>query len=167
MLASIVHYITADEPLLPDIRTGVAVINRFVGIWVPGGAVKLKVTANGTAATGVAATTDSPVPEFGQFVYAQVVPLAFTIPMSKRFDYADAQAYQVRRARLSYWLTAQVIGEFCVLLKSLQAKRGNEFVQHLTSTVLPAAGCPEASAHPMLKALQEAPECASASATLS
>ena len=154
MLASIVHYITADEPLLPDIRQGVAVINKLVGLWVPGGAVKLKVTANGAAATGVAATSDSPVPEFGQFVYGQVVPLAFTTPMLKRFDYADAQAYQV-------------IGEFCVLLKSLQAKRGNEFVQHLTSTVLPAAGCPEAAAQPMLKALTEAPECVSGLSGLS
>ena len=78
------------------------------------------------------------------------------MPMRRRTRY-------VRR----YWarLTLQVIGEFCVLLKSLQAKRGNEFVQHLTSTVLPAVGCPEASAQPMLKALQEAPECVSASAT--
>ena len=53
---------------------------------------------------------------------------------------------------------AQVIGEIAVLLKALLQKRGNEFVEFMTTSFFPSINCPPEASAPFMTALQEAPE---------
>lgn len=60
---------------------------------------------------------------------------------------------------LTFLLCSQVIGEIANLLKALLQKRGAEFVEFMTSTLLPSIQCPPDAAQAFMTALQEAPEC--------
>ena len=144
MLESVLHYVTSEQSLLTDARAGLAIINKFAACWIVGGSVKLRAQLHNGQTNG--ATTESPVPQFVDWVLSRVVPLAFIMPTRQRFDYADAQAYQV-------------VGEFCILLKTMMAKRGHDFPTYLQNNVLPTIQCPQDKSAPFLQALVDAPEC--------
>ncbi|KAG0654816.1 pre-tRNA nuclear export protein [Rhodotorula mucilaginosa] len=139
ILQSITHYI-ANDSLAPDQRYGFGVLNKLLLIWVdqyrPPTAPPL---ANGTA------PPPSPVPGFERFLYEQAVKLCFEVPLKADFDYSDAQSFQV-------------IGEIAVLLKALLQKRGNEFVEFMTTSFFPSINCPPEASAPFMTALQEAPD---------
>lgn len=45
-----------------------------------------------------------------------------------------------------------------MLLKALLQKRGNEFVEFMTTSFFPSINCPPEASAPFMTALQEAPE---------
>lgn len=159
ILQSVTHYINTDS-LAPDQRFGFIVLNKLAGLWV-------EQYRPATAPPVANGAPPSPVPGFEQFLYSNAVKLCFEVPLKPSFDYSDAQSFQVsprayfslgaRADRLSFSL--QVIGEIANLLKALLQKRGAEFVEFMTSTLLPSIQCPPDAAQAFMTALQEAPEC--------
>lgn len=72
----------STNALLTDQKGGLTVINRLTPTWIK----------------AVNSTDVSALPQFKDFVYQRMVPLAMELPVRQAFDYSDAQAYQVRRA---------------------------------------------------------------------
>ncbi|KAI5478878.1 Exportin-T [Pseudohyphozyma bogoriensis] len=153
---SVTHYIATDS-LAPDQRFGFIVLNKFLNLWVE----QYRPETAPPAANGVPPT---PVPGFEQFLYSNAVKLCFEVPLKASFDYSDAQSYQARRAAIPFSTDAglidvsQVIGEISNLLKGLLQKRGPEFVEFMTASLLPSIQCPPQAGEVFMKALAEAPD---------
>ncbi|XP_043943980.1 exportin-T [Protopterus annectens] len=62
---------------------------------------------------------------FIDFIYKRIVPACFLAPMKPTFDLSDAQ-------------TVLVLSECAVTLKTIQLKRGPEFIQYLQQEYLPS-----------------------------
>ncbi|BGP35706.1 pre-tRNA nuclear export protein [Rhodotorula toruloides] len=137
ILQSITHYIATDS-LAPDQRYGFGVLNKLLQTWV-------ETYRPPTAPPVTNGAPPSPVPGFEQFLYERAVPLCFQLPLKPEFDYSDAQSFQV-------------IGEIANLLKGLLQKRGNEFVEFMTTQFFPSISCPPETAAQFMTALQEAPD---------
>ncbi|GJN94034.1 hypothetical protein Rhopal_007097-T1 [Rhodotorula paludigena] len=139
ILQSITHYISTDS-LAPDQRHGFGVLNKLLQLWVePYRPPTAPPLANGTA------PPPSPVPGFERFLYENAVKICFEVPLKPDFDYSDAQSFQV-------------IGEIANFLKALLQKRGNEFVEFLTTQFFPSISCPPETSAQFMTALQEAPD---------
>ena len=88
-LASIVHYTTTDEPFYHDMRLGFHVLTRLAQLWLP--SIPSSTLTNGTTN----GTHEAPIPDFAPFLYEKVVRTCFVLATQRRFDYSDAQTYQV------------------------------------------------------------------------
>ncbi|KAM0750236.1 Exportin-T [Meredithblackwellia eburnea MCA 4105] len=137
VLQSITHYIATDS-LAPDQRYGFLVLTKLLSIWV-------ETYRPPTAPPAVNGAPPSPVPGFEQFLYSHAVALCFKVPLMPSFDYSDAQSFQV-------------IGEISTFLKQLYQKRGAEFVEFMTKSLLPSIQCPPQAGEVFMKALREAPD---------
>lgn len=137
ILTSVPHYISHDS-LAPDQRFGFIVLNKLLGLWV-------EPYRPSTAPPLAVPLPPSPVPGFEQFLYNSVVQVCFEVPLKKDFDYGDAQSFQV-------------IGEISNFLKALLQKRGVEFSDFMTTTLLPSIQCPPEAGATFMTALIEAPE---------
>ena len=82
-----------------------------------------------------------PPPGFDRFIYETLVPLVFEAPAKDGFDFGDAQA-QI------------VLGEISTLLKTIQAKRGDELDNYLLSVYFPNLNCPADLAHDFVSNLK-------------
>jgi hypothetical protein len=159
LLQSLVHYISSGS-LAADQRAGFIVINKLVSIWLP---------ATADSAQAGSPPIEPPTEGFDRFVYDNVVKLCFDIPLRKDFDTADAEATRVRF--LHFCLAPcffvvdklddveQVMGEMATFLKTLQSRRGSEFLHFMANVFLPSINCPPETAQLLLNELVQSPEC--------
>jgi len=78
LLQSVPHYLS-NGALLLDQKAGFQVINKLTAAWVK----------------PLSDPQPSPLPQFKDFVYGNVVKLGMELPVRTNFDYGDAQAYLV------------------------------------------------------------------------
>lgn len=124
LLNSIPHYLS-NGALLQDQKVGFGVVVRMTSEWVK----------------PLQSTEPSVLPEFKDFIYQRLVPLAMELPVRVNFDYSDAAAYQV-------------IGEIALLFKALQTLRGDEFGAVL-SQVFAGLGMPNELQQEFLSSLAQ------------
>ncbi|KAI9254548.1 armadillo-type protein [Phascolomyces articulosus] len=79
---------------------------------------------------------------FSQFVYNELVPATFTVPMHASFNVADGQSILV-------------FGEMTSIQKTLYSKHGNEFLEYMNNVFLPSMQCPPETAQNYCQALQQ------------
>ncbi|KAG2221392.1 hypothetical protein INT45_012643 [Circinella minor] len=79
---------------------------------------------------------------FSQFVYNELVPATFTVPMHASFNVADGQSILV-------------FGEMTSIQKTLYIKHGNEFLEYMNNVFLPSMQCPPETAQTYCQALQQ------------
>ncbi|CDS03104.1 hypothetical protein LRAMOSA00506 [Lichtheimia ramosa] len=81
-------------------------------------------------------------PGFNQFVYNEIVPATFTVPMQATFNLSDGQS-------------TLVFGELTSIQKMLYEKQGNEFLEYISNVFLPSIQCPPETASSYCQALQQ------------
>ncbi|KAJ3187978.1 pre-tRNA nuclear export protein [Gaertneriomyces sp. JEL0708] len=84
----------------------------------------------------------TPLPGFSQFIYQNIVPVLFEVPMSASFDPSDGQCYLV-------------MTEISSLQKVIVVSQGQEYLEYLSNVYLPSIQCPPHMTHELLTALQQ------------
>ncbi|TPX64921.1 hypothetical protein SpCBS45565_g05557 [Spizellomyces sp. 'palustris'] len=82
-----------------------------------------------------------PLPGFEQFIYENIVPILFEVPMNASFNPSDGQCYLV-------------MSEISSLQKTLVSAQGAKYLEYLVSVYLPSIGCPPNAAQEFVAALQ-------------
>ncbi|ORX52334.1 Xpo1-domain-containing protein [Hesseltinella vesiculosa] len=82
------------------------------------------------------------VPGFDQFVYNELLPITFSIPMSNSFNVADGQSMLV-------------FGEITGIQKTLYDKQGNEYLEYMMNVFFPSIQCPRETAERYCQAIQQ------------
>ncbi|KAI9323871.1 armadillo-type protein [Dichotomocladium elegans] len=82
------------------------------------------------------------VPGFEHFMYKEVVPATFTVPMQVSFNLTDGQSLLV-------------FSEITSIQKSLYEKHGPEFLEYMNNVYLPSIQCPAETASSYCQALQQ------------
>ncbi|GAA5810830.1 hypothetical protein MFLAVUS_004257 [Mucor flavus] len=83
-----------------------------------------------------------PVPGFDQFVYNELLPITFTVPMSAAFNLADGQSILV-------------FGEMTTIQKTLFVKQGNNFIEYMNNVFFPSIQCPPETAERYCQAVRQ------------
>ncbi|KAI8984344.1 armadillo-type protein [Mycotypha africana] len=97
--------------------------------------------ATHTAAT--APGTNSPsVTGFDQFVYNELLPITFSVPMSSAFNLADGQSILV-------------FGEMTSIQKAMYSKQGADYLEYMKNIYLPSIQCPPETAERYCQAIQQ------------
>ncbi|KAI9101118.1 armadillo-type protein [Phlyctochytrium arcticum] len=84
----------------------------------------------------------SPLPGFDQFIYENILPVLFEVPMSASFNQSDGQCYLV-------------MSEISNLQKTLVNAQNGRYIDFLRNVYLPSIGCPPQTAQEFVGALQE------------
>lgn len=79
---------------------------------------------------------------YDQFVYSELVPITFSVPMSAGFNMSDGQ-------------TILVFSEMTSIQKTLCVKQGNEFIEYMKNVYLPSIQCPPETAEAYCQAVQQ------------
>ncbi|RKP04898.1 armadillo-type protein [Thamnocephalis sphaerospora] len=82
------------------------------------------------------------LPGFEQFLYTEIIPVCFEVPMKPEFNMADGQ-------------TQLAFGELAGALKLAQEKRGAELLQYLRDVYFPSIQCPAEVGQGVLQALEQ------------
>ncbi|GAN04674.1 tRNA exportin [Mucor ambiguus] len=92
-----------------------------------------------------ASNTAAPGPTvagFDQFVYNQLLPITFSVPMSAAFNLADGQSILV-------------FGEMTSIQKAMCVKQGADFIEYMKGVFLPSIQCPPETAERYCQAVQQ------------
>ncbi|KAI7907870.1 armadillo-type protein [Cokeromyces recurvatus] len=89
-----------------------------------------------------AGSSASGVPGFDQFVYNELLPITFSVPMSAAFNLADGQSLLV-------------FGEMTSIQRALYIKQGNEFIEYMKTAFFPSIQCPPETAEKYCQAVQQ------------
>ncbi|KAI8980264.1 armadillo-type protein [Pilobolus umbonatus] len=84
----------------------------------------------------------STVPGFDQFVYNELLPATFAVPMSSAFNLADGQSILV-------------FGEMTGIQKTMCTKQGAEFIEYMNKVFFPSIQCPSETAERYCQAVQQ------------
>ncbi|KAG0172349.1 pre-tRNA nuclear export protein, partial [Apophysomyces sp. BC1015] len=79
---------------------------------------------------------------FDQFVYNELIPATFAVPMNAAFNVADGQSLLV-------------FGEMTSIQKVLCTRQGNEFVEYMNNVFFPSIQCPRETAERYCQAVQQ------------
>ncbi|KAI8146411.1 armadillo-type protein [Fennellomyces sp. T-0311] len=79
---------------------------------------------------------------FNQFVYNELIPATFAVPMHASFNVADGQSILV-------------FGEMTSIQRTLYSKQGAEFLEYMNNVFLPSMQCPPKMAQEYCQALQQ------------
>ncbi|RKP27159.1 armadillo-type protein [Syncephalis pseudoplumigaleata] len=82
------------------------------------------------------------LPGFDQFLYGEVVPVCFEVPVNPAFNLADGQ-------------TQLVFGELATVLKLVHEKQGTQLQQYLQEVYFPSIQCPAEPAQEICQALDQ------------
>ncbi|KAI8365229.1 armadillo-type protein [Radiomyces spectabilis] len=84
----------------------------------------------------------SPAAGFDQFVYNELIPATFAVPMHAAFNVADGQSLLV-------------FGEITSIQKALYTKQGGEYLEYMNNVFLPSIQCPRETAERYCQAVQQ------------
>ncbi|SAM06431.1 hypothetical protein [Absidia glauca] len=79
---------------------------------------------------------------FDQFVYNELIPVTFSVPMSNAFNISDGQSMLV-------------FGEITGIQKMLYTKQGNEYADYMLNVFFPSIQCPRETAERYCQAIQQ------------
>ncbi|OAD74660.1 hypothetical protein PHYBLDRAFT_180902 [Phycomyces blakesleeanus NRRL 1555(-)] len=79
---------------------------------------------------------------FDQFVYNELIPTTFAVPMHVAFNVADGQSLLV-------------FGEITGIQKAMYTKQSNEFTEYMTNVFFPSIQCPREGAERYCQAIQQ------------
>ncbi|CEP16433.1 hypothetical protein [Parasitella parasitica] len=79
---------------------------------------------------------------FDQFVYNELLPITFSVPMSAAFNLADGQSILV-------------FGEMTSIQKAMCSKQGANFIDYMKRVFLPSIQCPPETAERYCQAVQQ------------
>ncbi|KAI8365847.1 armadillo-type protein [Choanephora cucurbitarum] len=88
------------------------------------------------------ADTNTSVAGFDQFVYNELLPITFSVPMSSAFNLADGQSILV-------------FGEMTSIQKAMCVKQGNDFIEYMKKVFFPSIQCPPETAERYCQAIQQ------------
>ncbi|RCI03969.1 pre-tRNA nuclear export protein, partial [Rhizopus stolonifer] len=86
--------------------------------------------------------TNTSVTGFDQFVYSELLPITFSVPMSSAFNLADGQSILV-------------FGEMTSIQKGMCTKQGNDFIEYMKTVFFPSIQCPPETAERYCQAIQQ------------
>ncbi|CAO3627556.1 unnamed protein product [Cunninghamella blakesleeana] len=91
-----------------------------------------------------ASTPQNPTsaPGFDQFVYNELIPVTFSVPMNNAFNVSDGQSMLV-------------FGELTGIQKTLYNKQGNEYLEYMLNVFFPSIQCPRETAEGYCQAIQQ------------
>ncbi|KAI8097196.1 armadillo-type protein [Halteromyces radiatus] len=94
--------------------------------------------------TSFASTAQQPTVAHGfdQFVYNELIPTTFSVPMNNAFNVADGQSMLV-------------FGEITAIQKTLYSKQGNDYVEYMMNVFFPSIQCPRETAERYCQAIQQ------------
>ncbi|KAF7730156.1 pre-tRNA nuclear export protein [Apophysomyces ossiformis] len=79
---------------------------------------------------------------FDQFVYNELIPTTFAVPMNAAFNVADGQSLLV-------------FGEMTSIQKVVCSKQGNQFIEYMNNVFFPSIQCPRETAERYCQAVQQ------------
>ncbi|KAI9474086.1 MAG: armadillo-type protein [Benjaminiella poitrasii] len=88
------------------------------------------------------AANNTSVPGFDQFVYNELLPITFSVPMSAAFNLADGQSLLV-------------FGEMTSIQKAMCVKQGNKFFEYMNNVFFPSIQCPPETSERYCQAVQQ------------
>jgi exportin-T len=138
--------LTSMEQLATDIsdtssqKAAFAFFSRCVAVW--GQPI--------AAVNGGGAETAQGLPGFEQFIYKQLIPVAFSVLSQPEFNLKDGQVVVVSVsedcAPSAHLIALQVLGEISNFLQTIVKTRGQEAYEYFVNAFLPAQGWPQPTA---------------------
>ncbi|KAI9591539.1 armadillo-type protein [Syncephalis fuscata] len=91
---------------------------------------------------GGAADSATTLAGFDQFIYSEIIPVCFEVPINPAFNFSDGQ-------------TQLAFGELATALKLAHEKQGNQLLQYLQNVYFPSIQCPTELAQEIFQALEQ------------
>ncbi|KAI8639645.1 armadillo-type protein [Parasitella parasitica] len=98
-------------------------------------------TVNSWASSTTSASAPT-IAGFDQFVYNELLPITFSVPMSASFNLADGQSILF-------------FGEMTSIQKTMCSKQGADFIEYMKRIFLPSIQCPPETAERYCQAVQQ------------
>ncbi|KAG9296389.1 hypothetical protein G9A89_014981 [Geosiphon pyriformis] len=137
ILQTVINYVkeVPDSPLL---RTSFSILSKAISSW-GGGLTKSSETDDmSIRPNGIGQS----LPGFDRFMYEQIFPICFELPMKSSFNRADGQ-------------TVLVLSEICGILKTMLLQQDSLFVDYLKNVLFPSMNCPSELAEEFIQALRQ------------
>ncbi|KAJ3271577.1 pre-tRNA nuclear export protein [Terramyces sp. JEL0728] len=132
-------------PDLPAQKLAVSLLNKMVFCWGGMGNTiqeQLEVKKKGTATSARDPLKRNPLAGFDAFIYEQIIPISFSIPMKAGFNLNDGQS-------------VVLLGEISQLFKSTHQVLGRSFLEYLSSTFFPSISCNSTLTAQFITALEQ------------